>query len=298
MTARITPLTPLHELTGRTVVVSSIFLVGPLAPFILQCTARYGQVHIRYAQLASRNHHTALVPGYRRLEHFAHDRLGIETIGKIVAIDGVTWRDEPRLRLPAGLAIEDLYPGVGELHGHRSTKESYILGTVEAPADPEAARRRVTEVKESYGALLTDVVYRIENSALFDNAVPESKEFQLELMRWDDHQARLTADELQELSRSVALAFDTARANAERIGLKHLPLTARRTAHQAAKAATLARSASTEGEREAARAKVAKLLARLGLYYLPSARKAPLMLGGQPAQLPSAASPPRPAERN
>lgn len=294
----ITPRTDMADLAGRTVVVSSIFLSGPLAPFVLDCTERHGQIRVHYAQLPSLTRHSTLVPGYRTLDHFAHDRLGIETIGKITVIAGVRWGKTPHLILPVNVTTEDLYPGVRELHGHRSTKESYILGAVEAPADPEVARRRVAEIKESYGALLTDVVYRIENSALFDNAVPESKEFQLELMRWDDNQAHLSAGELQELARSVALAFDTARANAERVGLKHLPLTARRTAHQARKAATLARSAPTEGEREAARAKVAKLLARLGLYYLPAPRKAPLLLGGQPAQLPSAASPTRPDERN
>lgn len=288
MTLRVTPQTTMGELVGRVVVVSSAFLTGPLTPFVLDCTLSEGQVNVHHASISALDRDTALVPRYRTLEHFARDRLGIETIGRITPITGVRWaQGRPRLRLPDGLTTEDLYPGLRELHGQRLSLHSYILGAVEAPANPDIARRRVADVLETYGALLSDVAYRIENSALFDTTVAESKEFQLRLMQWEDQAAHLDGAAVDALAREVALTFDTARANAERLGLAHLPLTARRTARQAVKAATLARTSPTEGERAAAREKVAKLLSRLALYYLPSPRSAPLLLGGQPPQLPA-----------
>ncbi len=304
MTLRITPQTTMGELAGRAVVVSSAFLTGPLAPFVLDCSDKAGQVSVRHAPISGGSSETALVPRYRTLAHFARDRLRIVTIGKITPIVGVGWpAGSARLRLPNGLTTEDLYPGLRELHGPKLSVHSYILGAVEAPVgavNPDVARQRVDAVKETYGALLSDIAYRIENSALFDNAVPESKEFQLHLMRWQDQEAHLDGADLEQaqehrldgaaldaLAREVALAFDTARANAERLGLSHLPLTARRTARQAIKAAALARDSSTEGERAAAREKVAKLLSRLALYYLPSPRSAPFLLGGHAPQLPT-----------
>ena len=85
----------------------------------------------------------------------------------------------------------------------------------------------------------------------------------------------------------VQLAFDAARANAERLGLNHLPLTARDDAGRAAKAVRLARRASTDGEREAAMAQAHKLLESLALYYLPTPDEAVRMLGGTPPALES-----------
>lgn len=83
----------------------------------------------------------------------------------------------------------------------------------------------------------------------------------------------------------LQLAFDAARSQAEALGLKHLPWTARRTARQAVKAAHLAASATTDGEREAARAKVAHLPGSLALYHLPTPDQSTRMLGAQTAQL-------------
>ena len=292
MILEVTPQTRMGELAGRTIVVSSTFLTGPLTPFVLVCREQAGQVGVRHSPINAGTPQSVLVPEQRTLGHFAIDRLQIETIGRITPILGVDWSGgSVRLRLPNGLTTEDLYPGLRELHGQTASMHSYILGAVEAPSSPDVARQRVDAAKETYGALLSDVAYRIENSALFDNAVPESKEFQLRLMQWDDQIAHLDQPgvggaALDALAREVALAFDTARANAERLGLSHLPLTARRTARQAIKASALARTSPTEGERAAARDKVAKLLSRLALYYLPSPRSAPLLLGGQIPQLP------------
>lgn len=150
------------------------------------------------------------------------------------------------------------------------------LGIVARP-DPQSLLR-VRELKAEYGKLLSDVVYRIENSALFDNSVPLTREFQLLMMRWDDEHARLDDDERATLARRLELAFHTARRHAETVGLSHLPRTARADAARAAKAARLSQRAATPGEREAALSRATHLLGGLALYYLPSPREVPRML--------------------
>ena len=65
------------------------------------------------------------------------------------------------------------------------------------------------------------------------------------------------------------MTFDAARANADTLGLDHLPVTARDDARRAAGAARLAAGAATEAERAAANAQVVRILGSLALYYLP-----------------------------
>lgn len=148
-----------------------------------------------------------------------------------------------------------------------------------------AVTARIDGLKETYGALLSDVVYRIENSAMFDNAVPLTRDFQVLLMRWDDEQDSLPAIERGTLARQLELAFDTARDHAETVGLAHLPSTARPDGERAAKAARLAARATNDGERAAALEQVTRLLSSLALYYLPRPDEAPKMLGGTPPPL-------------
>lgn len=131
------------------------------------------------------------------------------------------------------------------------------------------ARDDVATVKEQYGALLSDVAYRIECAALFDVAVPLTKQFNLALTAWDDEERRAGGRRLAELAREVELTFATARDHAETVGMRHLPAAARREAELAAKAARLAQSAENEGERAAAIAQATRLLQSLALYYLP-----------------------------
>lgn len=123
---------------------------------------------------------------------------------------------------------------------------------------------RVAVVRARYGELLSDVVYRIENSALFDAAVPQSQRFQIALLQWDENspEAYLLADEVDE-------AFDEAVRNAEELGLDHLPTTAREPAARAAKAARLAIDSKSSGERIAAAKRAAEILSALALYHLP-----------------------------
>ena len=154
-----------------------------------------------------------------------------------------------------------------------------------ASPPPPSPKMRIDRLKLTYGELLSDIAYRIENSALFDNAVPVTRDFQVLLMRWDDEQAGLPAAERATLARQLELAFDTARDHAETVGLSHLPSTARQDGERAVKAARLAARATSEGERKAALEQATRLLSSLALYYLPRPDEVPKMLGGSPPSL-------------
>ncbi|MDO5092545.1 MAG: hypothetical protein Q4D79_03850 [Propionibacteriaceae bacterium] len=142
-------------------------------------------------------------------------------------------------------------------------------------------RARVAVLKETYGELLSDLVYRIENAALFDSAAPLPRDFELLLMKWDDVEQKLSLDAAADLADELDLTFETARKNAERLGLRHLPAEAQDDAARAAKAARLATEATVAGEKEAAMATVTRLLGSLALYCLPTPEEAPKMLSGE-----------------
>ncbi|MBK7819626.1 MAG: hypothetical protein IPJ61_00755 [Tessaracoccus sp.] len=153
---------------------------------------------------------------------------------------------------------------------------SYIPAPAALTAGPTPAER-VAVVRDAYGRLLADIVYRIENSALFDAAVPETAEFQLALALWDEESPR--ADEL---ARAIETSFDAARTKAEALGIAHLPETAQGPARRAAKAAETALADGPAPEREAARRWVAEILGSLALYYLPPVDPAaPSLIGAR-----------------
>ncbi|MDO5092546.1 MAG: hypothetical protein Q4D79_03855 [Propionibacteriaceae bacterium] len=160
-----------------------------------------------------------------------------------------------------------------------------ISSSSSSPSSHRDARRSVEELKDTYAKLMTDMVYRIENAALFDSAVPLTREFELLLMRWDDEAANLDSAGVSRLASELELAFNTARKNAERLGLGHLPVDAQADAARAAKAARLAAEATSPGEKEAATATVTRLLSSLALYYLPTPEEAPKMLAGGPRSI-------------
>ena len=144
------------------------------------------------------------------------------------------------------------------------------------PAGPTPGER-VAVVRAAYGELLSDVVYRIENSALFDGAVPPTADFQVALAVWDE-----TSPDAEALARDVETTFASARARAEELGLGHLPETARGPARRATKAAQAALADGPEPEREAARRRVAEILGSLALYYLPPIDPAaPALIGAR-----------------
>lgn len=146
----------------------------------------------------------------------------------------------------------------------------------------------VDEVKEEYGRLLSDIVYRIECPALFDPHEPTSKEFTLALLQWDNNDGVAADDERRELARRVRATFTAARANAERIGMDHLPVDVRGRAATALKAARLAvNKGAPEPERDTALRRAVEILDELALYYLPTGAQARRAITGSgPPQLP------------
>ena len=145
----------------------------------------------------------------------------------------------------------------------------------------QGALAMADQVKTTYGRMLADVAYRIEQSALFDSAVPTTRSFNNALAVWNDldHEAASENDVVR-LAGTLRLAFETARAHAETIGLDHLPATARADARRAAGAARLAVGAETDAERAAAQEQVVRILRSLALYYLPGPDRVPLQLTG------------------
>lgn len=164
------------------------------------------------------------------------------------------------------------------LRRQKPSPRRLAIGEVTPPTDLAAAAARVDQVKATYGQLLSDVVYRVENSALFDPAVDSTREFTLLLTQWDERSS-LHPDGVAELARTVELAFDTARSQAEALGLDHLPRTARPTARRAVKSLRLAQEATTDGERTAALNRANQLLGSLALYYLPDSAETSRALG-------------------
>ncbi|AQP47627.1 hypothetical protein BW730_09095 [Tessaracoccus aquimaris] len=149
------------------------------------------------------------------------------------------------------------------------------------PLDPPGDA--VARVKEAYGALLLDVVYRIESPALFDGAEPTTRRFVIALATWDDTpQDERTAAQ----SAEVAAAFESARVNAEHLGLNHLPIDKRETGRRLLSATRIATDDdSPAGERDAARRRVVDLIDALALYYLPRVDAAAPGLIGAPRQV-------------
>lgn len=138
---------------------------------------------------------------------------------------------------------------------------------------------RVDSIRAEFGQLEADIVYRINNSALFDTAVPATERFQMALIAWQDASDD-SVEEMNSLAADVEIAYSVARANAETLGLFHLPETARPDGRRAAKAARLALSATNEGERQASRHQLMRILNSLALYYLPDVKDAARAIEG------------------
>lgn len=133
-----------------------------------------------------------------------------------------------------------------------------------------AATEAVNEVKAEYGRLLSDIMYRIECPALFDAAVPTTRDFTTAMIQWDNNVPGLPAAERATQAALVQLTFRAARAHAETTGMAHLPEPAREPAGRAVKALRVAIDpAATDGEKRASLARASAILADLALYYLP-----------------------------
>lgn len=164
----------------------------------------------------------------------------------------------------------------GDLQLDRSNVVEYARGRLRGER-PEIRSReqrraaiieRVEQIKADYGRLSTDIIYRIENAALFDTADPVTTRFQTALISFDTNQDQ-GLNRLEELAGEVEVTFAVAQDHAETVGLHHLPEGNRDAARRASNAARLAERATTDGERIASMHQVARILDSLALYYLP-----------------------------
>ena len=286
------PAAPVGSLNNHTVSLAgdspeSIHVIRVSEPSQKRNAAR-DTVTVWYAKLgAPAAEAKVAVPSWRRLDDFADEQLGIQvTRAVVVPVSALTVRRHVGLAALLGLLVRrHAATQPPDDDGARARAQDEIrarlapaLAPVAAGPAVDAAHERVASIKEESARLAGDIVYRIENSALFDASVPTTHRFQLELMRWDDDSARLGPEGRTRLSFEVALAFRTAKDHAERVGLAHLPTTARPGAERAIKVARLAGRATAAGEREAAAAQLGQQLDDLALHYLPRPVEVPRML--------------------
>lgn len=168
----------------------------------------------------------------------------------------------------------DVIVGADALGVKPSTVHAYALavsrgelwhGALPAGA-PVPPSLHVTRIREEYARLRTDLVYRIENPALFDSAVPTTAAFEQALVDFDD----APEEEREHRATQVEVRFTVAMQHAERVGIRHAEPEHRDELTRAAKVARLAASANSDGERRAALTQLQRILDSLALYYLPS----------------------------
>ncbi|MDO5677695.1 MAG: hypothetical protein Q4G35_09355 [Propionibacteriaceae bacterium] len=277
---------PLERLRGLSVVVSARGRTAGDLVLALQITRAKSiaamfsgapRLGVAYATLgeaqAPRN---TTVPTWLRVNDLVTEQLGGGTVENVLVVPGIRWGS--RFNSSELTAVRQAQ-GSPEVFGTSQILARLSVGTVDGGPASTSAHARVAAVQQQLGALTTDIVFRIEHSALFDTSVPTTKHLNLMLMRWEDEHRQASPGALERLSHEVELAFRTAQDHAATVGLAHLPTTARPDARRAMKAAMLARSAATEGEREAALMQVTRLLDSLALYYLPAPAEAPRMIG-------------------
>lgn len=226
-----------------------------------------------------------------RLGQVARDLLSVNKV-HIVGIPPVRWAEPKRWPWQKSRRTEIMLPGTMHLDGSNIVDFALAKRRGEHPEVRAVEERRseaqaiVEEIREEFGMLSTDIVYRIDNSALFDTSVPHTEQFHASLMLFDDlpDDAPISAVEAQ--AAEVEVAYSVARANAERLGLKHLPETVRDDARRASKAAHLAANATTDGERTASLTQAARILESLAIYYLPTIRPDGLALDAPTEDLP------------
>ena len=135
----------------------------------------------------------------------------------------------------------------------------------------EEARGRVEKVRADYGGRKLDIVYRIEQPALFDSSAPTTDAFLVALWEFDQIPDDAPPREAEEAAARVEVAYGLARRHAETVGIRHVAPGKADDVRRAAKVARLAVDGGSEGERTAARAQLTALLASLSLHFLPDA---------------------------
>lgn len=149
------------------------------------------------------------------------------------------------------------------VHAYALAVERGELWRGEFPAGAiPTPRQQVQRIRQEHRRLRTDLVYRLENPALFDPTVPTTAAFTAAVADFDDSPS-------QDAANRVEVRFQIARQFAERVGTQHVPAEHRDELLQAVEVARSVAGASSE-ERTAALAQLQHLLDALALPHLPS----------------------------
>ncbi|RRD48519.1 hypothetical protein [Arachnia propionica] len=132
-------------------------------------------------------------------------------------------------------------------------------------------RLQVQRIREEYGRLRSDLLFRLESPALFDPAVPTTAAFEAALVEFSETPSA-------EVAARVEVRFEVARQHAVRVGLRHVEPGLRDEVARAGKVARLVLGAGSVGEREAALVQLQRILDSLALYYLPGRAQLPELL--------------------
>lgn len=193
--------------------------------------------------------------------------LALSVIG---AIGGLLYaRNTPQLRRLHGqgkaMVDQGVYRGgrLGDKKVRRYVRDARPFGVRAAVT---GAVTTGNEVLDTYSNLLSDIVYRIENPALFDDAVPTTRRFTLAILAWEDAGEK----ERPAAAAQLRASFEAARQYAEGVGLGHYSEADRAAGRRLLAASRVAvDEGATAGERSAARRRIVELLGSLALYYLP-----------------------------
>lgn len=131
------------------------------------------------------------------------------------------------------------------------------------------ANMQVDAIKLEMGRLRTDIVWTIENSALWDISVSASKAFFTALTIWDDHRSGWSIDERVSAAAELKVLWKGAVDNATRLGIDHLAAEDRPKAATAIKLVRKAESTSSDAERHQLMAKAAAILSSVMSITIP-----------------------------
>ena len=192
----------------------------------------------------------------------ATDNPALFGLGFLLTLGVPTWVASARKRVEI-LGQRRLGVTQTNIHAYALAVERGELWQGELPAGAVPSPTVLVErIQQQYAELRTDLVYRLENPALFDPAVPTTAAFEAALVDFAD------APSLEAAAR-VEVRFQVARRYAEQLGLRHVAAGQRKEVARAVKIARLATDAPSPGERRAALLQLQRVLEPLALYYLP-----------------------------
>ncbi|RRD48517.1 hypothetical protein [Arachnia propionica] len=176
-----------------------------------------------------------------------------------IPIAALVWWTRPRLVGERRLGVD-----ASNIHAYALAVARGELWRGALPAASVVAPGlQVQRIREEYGRLRSDLLFRLESPALFDPAVPTTAAFEAALVEFSETPTA-------EVAARVEVRFEVARQHAVRVGLRHVEPGLRDEVARAGKVARLALGAGSVGEREAALVQLQRILDSLALYYLPS----------------------------